>query len=77
MLIKQKSIFLQKLGYRGFWRLANSVLNKFKSAIPLLLHGFEVLSFASNKAKLFIEILTKNLILDDSGIFFTSFAFQS
>ena len=75
MLIKQKSIFLQKLGYRGFWRLANSVLNKFKSAIPL--HGFEVLSFASNKAKLFIEILTKNLILDDSGIFFTSFAIQN
>ena len=67
MLIKQKSIFLQKLGSRAFWRLA--ILNKFKSAIPPLLNGLEVLAFASNKAKLCIKILPENLNLDDTGIF--------
>ena len=51
-----------------FLQIANSVLNKGKSAIPLLLNGPEVLSSASDKAKLFAENFSKNSNLDDSGI---------
>ena len=68
MLIKHESITYQKLGSRDFWRIANSVLNKGKSAIPPLFNGAEVLSSASNKAKLFAEKFSKNSNLDDSGI---------
>ena len=39
-----------------------------KSAIPPLFHGTEVLSSASDKAKLFAENFSKNSNLDDSGI---------
>ena len=45
----------QKLGSRDFWRIANIVLNKGKSAIPPLFNRPEVLSSASDKAKLFDE----------------------
>ena len=62
------SITSQKLGSRDFWRIANSVLNKGKSAIPPLYNGPEVLSSASDKAKLFAENFSKNYNLDDSGI---------
>ena len=48
----KESITSQKLGSRDFWRIANSVLNKGKSAIPPLVNGPEVLSSASDKAKL-------------------------
>ena len=58
----------QKLGSRDFWRIANSVLNKGKSAIPPLFKGPEVLSSASDKAKLFAENFSMNSNLDDSGI---------
>ena len=68
MLIKQESITSQKLGSRNFWRIANSALNKGKSAIPPLLNGSEVLSSASDKAKLFAENFSMNSNLDDSGI---------
>ena len=51
-----------------FLQIANSVLNKGKSAIPLLLNGPEVLSSASDKAKLFAENFSKNYNLDVSGI---------
>ena len=64
----KESITSQKLGSRDFWRIANSVLNKGKSAIPLLFNGPEVLSSASHKAKLFAEDFAKNSKLDDSGI---------
>ena len=37
----------QKLGSRDFWRIANSVLNKGKSAIPPLFNGLEMLSSVS------------------------------
>ena len=67
MLIKQESITSQKLGSRDFWRIANSVLNKGKSAIPPLFNGPEVLSSASDKVKLFAENFSKNSNLDDSG----------
>ena len=58
----------QKLGSRDFWRIANSVLNKGKSAIPPLFNSPEVLSSASDKAKLFAENFCENSNLDDSGI---------
>ena len=66
------SISFQKLGSRDFWRIANSVLNKGKSAVPPLFNGPEVLSFASDKAKLFAENFPKNSNLDNSGIYLFS-----
>ena len=68
MPIKQDYNTSQKLGSRISWRIANSVLNKGKSAIPLLFNGPEVLSSASDKAKLLAENFSKNSNLDDSGI---------
>ena len=59
----KESITSQKLGSRNFWRIANSVLNKGKSAIPPLFNGPEVLSSASDEAKLFAENFSMNLIL--------------
>ena len=67
MLIKQKSPLLPR-SFRDFWRIANSVVNKGKSAIPPLFNSLEVLSSASDKAKLFAENFSKNSNLDDSGI---------
>ena len=64
----KESITSQKLGSRDFWRIANSVLNKGKSAIPPLFNSLELLSSASDKAKLFAENFSKNSNLDDSGI---------
>ena len=55
----------QKLGYRDFWRITNSVLSKGKSAIPPLFNGPEVLSSASDKAKLFAKNFSRNSNLDD------------
>ena len=65
MLLKQTS---QKFGSQDFWRIANRVLNKGKSAIPPLFIGLEVLSSASSKAKLFAKNFSENSNLDDSGI---------
>ena len=65
----------QNLGSRDFWRIANSVLNKGKSAIPALLNGLEVLSSASDKAKFFAENFSKNSNLDDSGYLLACFPF--
>ena len=80
----KESITSQKLGSRDSWQIANSVLNKGKSDIPPLFTGSEVLSSASDKAKLLAENFSKNSNLHDSGIFlpvFTSitsvFCFQS
>ena len=64
----KESITSQKLGSRDFWRIANSVLNKGKSAIPMLYLNTEVLSSASDKSKLLAENFSKNPNLDDSGI---------
>ena len=46
----------------------NSVLNKGKSAIPPLFNEPEVLSSASDKAKLFAKTFSNNFNLDDPGI---------
>ena len=64
----KESITSQKLGPRDFRQIANSVLNKGKSTIPPLFNGPEVLSSASDKAKLFAKNFSKNSNLDDSGI---------
>ena len=64
----KESITSQKLGSRDFWRIANSVLKKGKSAIPPLFNGPEVLSSASDKGKLFAENFSLNSNLDDSGV---------
>ena len=66
MLIKQKeSITSRKLHCQNFWRIANSVFNKGKSAIPPLFSGQEVLS---DKAKLFAKNFSKSSNFDESGI---------
>ena len=70
---KKESITSQKLGSRDFWRIANSVLNNGKSAIPPLFNGPEVLSSESNKVKLFAKDFSKNSNLDDSGISLPAF----
>ena len=44
----KESITSQKLGSCNFWRIANSVLNKSKSALPPLFNDPEVLSSASD-----------------------------
>ena len=62
------SITSQKRGSHDFWRIANNVLKKDKSAISLLINGPDVLSYASDKAKLFDENFSKNSNLDDSHI---------
>ena len=71
----EESITSQKLGSQDFWQIANSVLNKGKSAIPPLFNGPEVLSSASDKAKLFAKNFSKNSNLNDSGISFNCFPF--
>ena len=60
----KESITSQKLGSRDFWRIANSVLNRGKSAIPPLFNGPDVLSSASDKAKLFAENFSMSFNLD-------------
>ena len=64
----KQSITSQKLGPGDFLRIANNVLNRGKSAIPPLFNGPELLSSASDKAKLLAENFSKNSNLDDSGI---------
>ena len=66
----KESITPQRLGSRDFWQIANSVLGK--SAVPPLFNGPEVLSSASDKAKLCTENLSKKSNLGDSGISFPS-----
>ena len=68
-------ITFQKQGSRDLWRMANSVLNnKGKSDIPPLFNNLEVLSSASDKAKLFAKNFSKNSSLNNSGIFLSIFA---
>ena len=61
----KESIASQKLASQDFWQITNSVLSKGKSAIPPLFSGPEMLSFASDKAKLFAKNFSKNSNLDD------------
>ena len=68
MVIKQESIISQKLGSKDFGQIASSVLNKGKFVILPPLNSLEVLSSASDKAKLFARNFSNNFNLDDSGI---------
>ena len=61
----KESITSMKLGSQDFWRIAKSVLNEGKSAIPPLLNSLERLSSAYDKAKLFAENYSVNSNLDD------------
>ena len=72
----KESITSQKLGSRDFTQIANSFLNKGKSAIPPLFNDPKVLSYASDKAKLFDENFSKNSNLDDSVISLFAFHFR-
>ena len=56
------------------WRITNSVLNKSKAAMPFLFNGLEMLSSASDKAKLFAKNFFKNSSLNDSGIYLLFFS---
>ena len=69
----KESITSQKPGSRDFWGIANSVLNKAKSAISPLLNGLEELSTAPDKAKLFSTNFSKKSNLNDYGIFLPVF----
>ena len=65
---REESITSQKLGLWNFWQIANIVLNKGKSAIPPLFNDPEVLTFVSDKVKLFVKNFPKNSKLEDLGI---------
>ena len=67
-LLKQQSPSLPRNLALGLLQIANSVLNKGKSAIPPLFNRPEVLSSASDKAKLFAKNFSKYSNFDDSGI---------
>ena len=71
------SITSQKIGSRDFWQIANSVLDKGKSALPPLFNGPEVLSSASDKAQLLANNFSKNSNLDDLDISFPVFLFRT
>ena len=68
----KESITSQKPGSLEFWQIANSVLNKGKSAIPSLLNGLEVLFSASDKAKLFAENFSGNSNLTQVSLYLFS-----
>ena len=75
---KQKSFSLPRnLGSRNFWQIAHSVLKKGKSAIALLFNGPEVLSSASDKAKLLARNFFENSNLDERTISFHVFHFRT
>ena len=73
----KESITSQKRDSQDFQQIAKSVLNKSKSAIPPLFNGPEVLSSASDKAKLFAENFSKNSNLNDSGISLPVFPYRT
>ena len=64
----KESITSRKLASPDFCQIADSVLNKDKSAIPPLFNVLEVLCSTSDEEKLFAENFSKNSNLDDSGI---------
>lgn len=61
------------LGFRGFWQISNSILNKDKFVILLLFNGPVMLPSASKKAKLPAEIVSKNFTFDNYGITLPAF----
>ena len=75
-MLKNKSLPVTslKLGSQGCWQIANSVLNKGKSAIPPLFNDPQVSSSTSVKAKLFAKNFFMTSNLDDSGISLPTFS---
>ena len=71
----KESITSQKLGSHNFWRIVNSVLNK--DDLLYLLYSTEMLSSASDKAKLFTKNFFKNSNLDDSAISLPAFPYRT
>ena len=71
----KESITSQKPGSCEFWQMADSVLNKGKSAILPLYNDPEVLSSTSDKEKLFAENFLRTLILM-TQLFLYLFSFQ-
>ena len=67
MLMWQKSPSIHKNLAPGTFGKLLSVLSRGKSAISPLFNGLEVLSFVSNKVKLFGKNFSKNSNLDSSG----------
>ena len=63
----KESIFSQKLASRDYWGIANCILNKGKSATPSLFKGSEVLSSASDNAKLFVKNFSQDYHFDDDS----------
>ena len=59
----KESITSQKLAFYDFWGIANSVLNKGKSAIPALFSGPEVLSSACDKQNCLLKTFLRTLFL--------------
>ena len=75
MLQDSKTVLFPKYSIKFLYNIflhilliANSVLNKGKSTKRPLFNDLEVLSSASDKAKLFPKIFFKNSNLDDSDI---------
>ena len=68
----KESITSQQLGSRDFWQIANSVLNKRKSAMPPLFNGPEVLSSASDKAELLKTFLRTLIFMSQVSLYLFS-----
>ena len=68
LLIQKRPSFPRNLALVTFGELLIMFSTKGKSVIPPLFNGPEVLSSASDKAKLFAKNFSKNSNLDDSGI---------
>ena len=65
ILIKKFFVISQKLGFRNLWGIANSVIGKGRYVIPSLFSECAMLSSTTDKAKLILKSLSKNLNLDD------------
>ena len=61
----QSRIENERLGSREFWKITNKVLNRGKTSVgPTVINGPELLSSASDKAKLFATNIAANSTLD-------------
>ena len=67
----------ESINSQKYWRIVNSVLEKGKSNIPLLFKVPEVLSSASDKAKLFAKNFSINSHLDDWSISLPVFPYRT
>ena len=68
----KEPITSQKLGSRDFWRIANIVLNKGKSAIPPVFNGPEAWSSASDKAELLKTFLRTLILMTEESLYLFS-----